>query len=770
MIEMTPYSVSTKSVQEDNTNAIDLVNCFVDPNIGIIRRSGFEEIQTFDGQIIDIITQVKDADGDYFNLFFYDNGDVKIRYNDGTIIPVTKTTNYFNALQTLSATNASGRIFVGNSAVKVEAQDNWDFDIPRIALLNITSGGFALDFEIKIRDVEKQLQTLAPSSPPEWQPLVNAMWTEAASTTQYYGYVGKGYLTADGGMKYQTMQGAAVDTPTEISSTQPPGIASSLASLFNSYTSVHGCAAVVNGQYVLFYPVTEQGKLNLLSIEMVGNKSYYDFIVSSANTIDDLPPRSMNNHFVQIGNNENTAYYMQFIADIIPQPGTYKISSGKWKESYRPKTKNGRLKDETMPHELVIDKILGTAELKVFEWGFRSAGDASTNAEPDFIDSYIYDLRVIQNRLCISANDAVSLSKTNDYLRFYRSTCITLNDDERVSYYIQGLNATLEYDRNIIISNDKTQYAISTKTPISPKTTAPSLVGEVPLKGAQLYSNGDTIIGINNAGNDIKHTEIAVSSVAESLVSLDIGQKVNGWLSGQVVSVDLNKEMTMQFIATSDTIYVCRYVNQQDKLYLYSKFNIAQKYLNQEIKKIWSVQDKLYVLLQYTNLTSEIKSSILELNLSITDYINNNLKYLDFHEIVNGPYTPVGDEVVSFYQGIPQIEDGALIQGEGLKGYKYQTKIKTYKPIVKENNSNIEYNGVIQRVEFVADFATQCKVGKTKISSMIDNVMLLDTITRSKGTRIQYLGMGSDSIEITSEDQTFILNKLLALVNIKRRK
>ena len=228
--------------------------------------------------------------------------------------------------------------------------------------------------------------------------------------------------------------------------------------------------------------------------------------------------------------------------------------------------------------------------------------------------------------------------------------------------------------------------------------------------------------------------------------------------------------MTMQFIATSDTIYVCRYVNQQDKLYLYSKFNIAQKYFNQEIKKIWSVQDKLYALIQYTGSTSEIKSSILELNLSITDYINNNLKYLDFHEIVNGPYTPTGDEVVSFYQGIPQIEDGVLIQGEGLKGYKYQTKIKTYKPIVKENNSNIEYNGVIQRVEFVADFSTQCKIGKTKVSSMIDNVMLLDMITRSKGTRIQYLGANADSIEITSEDQTFILNKLLALVNIKRRK
>lgn len=762
-VDATPYSVETKTIRDNNIGCKDIINAFVDPTIGVIRRSGFKELYKTE-EIVDVLPNVKDKDGEYLDLVFFKDSSIKAYYSD-KIIPVTESTSYFNSVQQLSSTTVNGRIFVSNSAVKVQAEDNHDFTVPNVAILEILSGGNSLTYEIKVKEVSQQIKDLRTSYPPTAVPIKMGLFR---ITNQYVANAAVANLTPDGTIKVTTMLSSDMTDQSKIDQCQPEGIAKQLVTAIQQATPVTNINCIRDGRFILLYPTNEQGAKNMNSLELVCQNGTGRLTYNKTTTVERLPTKAIDNMLVMIGNSEDEVYYMQFFADVEPQAGSYNISTGEWKQSYKPKTANGILTASTMPHELVIDKTLLTAELKPFEWGFRVAGDESTNKEPDFVDSYIYNLRIIQNRLVISATDAIALSRTDDYLQFYRSTVTQLLDDERISYYINGLNATVEYDRNIIVSTDKQQYAINTKNALTPKTTAPALVGEIPLKGAQLYSNGDVVIGINNAGNDIKHTEISASSQAETLISLDLSNKVNGWLAGDVVDVTISRDVTTQFIATENDIYLCKYVNQSDRLYLYSRFTISQKYNNQKIKKIWDKDGYLYVLISYDD--NGAKSSVLTLNLITNDYINSDLKYLDFYEDITAPYEPQNGEIVSFYYDIPEIENGNLLSGNAIKGYEYTTELILNKPVIATQNGVVEYVGVVRDVTLNVDFTTDFILNNKHISAKNNNVMNLDYITRQNTERKVYTGINADTgFNITTTNQTFILKKLLCYINIKKR-
>lgn len=104
-----------------------------------------------------------------------------------------------------------------------------------------------------------------------------------------------------------------------------------------------------------------------------------------------------------------------------------------------------------------------------------AAGDLESSLPPAFYQRPITALFVFQNRLCIASGPAITMSKTADYLNFYRSTVLTIPDDDPIEGFALGsegdsIRKTILYDRNLLLFGDKAIYNISGRSVQTPQT------------------------------------------------------------------------------------------------------------------------------------------------------------------------------------------------------------------------------------------------------------------------------------------------------------
>lgn len=113
----------------------------------------------------------------------------------------------------------------------------------------------------------------------------------------------------------------------------------------------------------------------------------------------------------------------------------------------------------------------GTA-LDVPDFVSSNAGDEESAKPPHFFGFRITMLTVFQDRLGIGSGSVVNWSKVGDYFNWYRSTMLTIPEDDPVEMYAVGTEAdtirqAVTYDRNLMMLGDKFHYAISGKQLLS---------------------------------------------------------------------------------------------------------------------------------------------------------------------------------------------------------------------------------------------------------------------------------------------------------------
>lgn len=113
--------------------------------------------------------------------------------------------------------------------------------------------------------------------------------------------------------------------------------------------------------------------------------------------------------------------------------------------------------------------------LDLLDFSASAAGDLESNPPPTFYEQPISSIFLFQDRLCFAAGAALSMSKTGDYFNFYRSTVLTLPDDDPINGFALGSEgdtirkATL-YDRNLLLFGDKAVYNVSGRVVQTPST------------------------------------------------------------------------------------------------------------------------------------------------------------------------------------------------------------------------------------------------------------------------------------------------------------
>lgn len=200
---------------------------------------------------------------------------------------------------------------------------------------------------------------------------------------------------------------------------------------------------------------------------------------------------------VQPSSSQSDSYYLKAYAAVSGDPNPYQTVI--WREAagdiQRPATvlAFGRIVSGTFywasgPTELRDHVLAQTGvTLDVPTYFASNAGDRVTVKPPRFFGNRITMLTVFQDRLLIGSGSTINASKVGDYLNFYRSTMLTVPNDDPVEMFALGteddtIRTSVLYDRNLLILGDKFHYAISGRQALD--ASAPSMAVQFTMDGA----------------------------------------------------------------------------------------------------------------------------------------------------------------------------------------------------------------------------------------------------------------------------------------------
>ena len=170
-----------------------------------------------------------------------------------------------------------------------------------------------------------------------------------------------------------------------------------------------------------------------------------------------------------------------------------------------------------------------------------TVGDKDTSPLPYFVGKQITYLGVFQDRLVVGAGAVIRCSKIGDYLNFFRSSVLTVLDDDPLETLAQNsdddvLRYSVIYDRDLVVFGDKRQYVISGTAPLTPTSANMAIMANYP-EAAQLPPlavGGVVFYGqVGEAGSSVYQIQPGI--VANTPESYLQSAQVDTYLSGTII-------------------------------------------------------------------------------------------------------------------------------------------------------------------------------------------------------------------------------------------
>jgi len=103
------------------------------------------------------------------------------------------------------------------------------------------------------------------------------------------------------------------------------------------------------------------------------------------------------------------------------------------------------------------------------------AGDLTSAPVPHFYGKVITALALFQDRLMVATGSTVNLSRPGDYFNFYRTSVLTVADDDPIEVYALGsendtIRQAVVYDHNLLLYGDKFHYSMPGRVIQTPAT------------------------------------------------------------------------------------------------------------------------------------------------------------------------------------------------------------------------------------------------------------------------------------------------------------
>lgn len=403
------------------------VNMLADPVTNIRRRTGTPLLATYNFRSVtstDLYTQYLERGSDGRNLVINTStGNWWILNKAGSAVVTSGQDDYFkasNGSSSIQVTSVSGETFILNIEV---------------APVKVTTGSTKLD----------------PSTTGWYFTKVGA-FSKAYTLTVTEG--GKTYTAT-----YSTPSGT---TDGDVAKSTPTYITTQLVTALQTA----GATGITQSEMYMFI----QGSATV-SVSSTSGSTYVGYSGSSdVALVTDLPavlPSAADGTMMSVGTNQNAYTWYRWDAD-----------SASWQEdsSYGSPTSV-----TSMPRVLEVGS--DTITSPAFEG--RLSGDDSTNEDPTFLEQgTITGMTTYQGRLILLSGAFITMSKSGNPYRFYRSTVTELLTSDRIDIGIGSsqnsiLRRGIQFNRDLVLFGDSVQAVVTgSGNIITPSNAAISLTSE----------------------------------------------------------------------------------------------------------------------------------------------------------------------------------------------------------------------------------------------------------------------------------------------------
>lgn len=215
------------------------------------------------------------------------------------------------------------------------------------------------------------------------------------------------------------------------------------------------------------------------------------------NNISELPIQCVNGYLAKVANTDSDFddYWVEFETEYNGMDGF-----GAWVETVAPNTSRV-INPATMPHKIYRNHQ-GAFVVTPIQWENRLVGDDITNPRPSFVSrpnknqyNKINDIAFFRNRLAFLSGDNVILSKPGDYYNFFKSSALTLADNDPVDIAAgssatsagAALESCIEIAEGLLVFSAAEQHVLSTDSEVfGPRTARFNRVGTYRYDGPEV--------------------------------------------------------------------------------------------------------------------------------------------------------------------------------------------------------------------------------------------------------------------------------------------
>lgn len=231
-----------------------------------------------------------------------------------------------------------------------------------------------------------------------------------------------------------------------------------------------------------------------------------------------------------------------------------------WKETIAADVKLGFDKN-TMPYIIERTGIVGgVAQFKIRQgdWEDRRVGDDLTNPMPSFIDEEVPQclggMFMVQNRLCLTAGEAVIMSRTSRFFDFFRYTVVSSLDTDPIDIFsdaseVYQLKHAITLDGDTVLFSDNSQFILPGDKALTKDNALlkPATAFEVN-NNVRPVATGESVMFATSEGSYSGIREFYTDSYSDTKKAQPITSHVNKLIEGNIISMVASSNINRLFV------------------------------------------------------------------------------------------------------------------------------------------------------------------------------------------------------------------------------
>lgn len=203
-----------------------------------------------------------------------------------------------------------------------------------------------------------------------------------------------------------------------------------------------------------------------------------------------------------------------------------------------------------------------------------TAGDDDSAPKPFFIGRKITYIGTFQSRLLLGSGGVLCVSRSDDYLNFFRTTVLTAPADDAFEMLAQGseddtLRFSTMYDQNLVIFGTKRQYMIDGRAPLTPTSAnMPVMSNYEDVSDAPPVGAGGYIMYAKATAAATSIHQIQPGQTQNSPESYAASSQLNEYIAGTMVealsSTGSPSHLIVRTSARRSDLFLFSYLDRQD--------------------------------------------------------------------------------------------------------------------------------------------------------------------------------------------------------------